>query len=116
MGGNGASHGTACTRARCSIPCTGLGPCVLHLCSKCQHSILGWRRTAAGPLVYEEELSSFLAPTPGSSADNYSLRPGATLTRHIRFVLEAGQVQAVEKVFDGYTSFSPRPGTPIPPR
>jgi hypothetical protein len=25
-------------------------------------------------------------------------------------------VQAVEKVFDGYTSFSYRPGTPVPPR
>jgi hypothetical protein len=73
-------------------------------------------RTAGGHLVYEEELSSFLAPTPGSSGGNYVLRPGATLTRHIRFVLEAGQVQAVEKVFDGYTSFSSRPGTPTPPR
>ncbi len=73
-------------------------------------------RTAGGRLVYEEELSSFVAPTPGSSGGNYILRPGATLTRHIRFVLEAGQVQAVEKVFDGYTSFSSRPGTPTPAR
>jgi hypothetical protein len=73
-------------------------------------------RTAGGRLVYEEELSSFLAPTPGGFGSNYILRPGATLRRHIRFVLEAGQVQAVEKVFDGYTSFSSRPGTPTPPR
>lgn len=73
-------------------------------------------RTAGGRLVYEEELSTFLAPTPGSYGSNYILHPSAILRRHIRFVLEAGQVQAVEKVFDGYTSFSSRPGTPTPPR
>lgn len=73
-------------------------------------------RTASGRFVYEEGLSTFLAPTPGSASGNYILRPGASLTRHIRFVLEAPQVQAVEKIFDGYTSFGARPGTPTPPR
>lgn len=79
-------------------------------------------RTARGRLVYEEALSSFLAPTPGTLADNYVLHPGATLTRLVRFVLQAPQVQAVEKVFDGHpaeglghTSFSARAGTPTPP-
>lgn len=73
-------------------------------------------RTSTGRLIYEEDLSAFLAPSPGDLGGNYVLHPGDTLTRPIRFVLEASQVQAVTRVADGYTAFSSRPGTPTPPR
>jgi len=73
-------------------------------------------RTGAGKLVYEEQLSTFLAPTPGSYTDNYVLQPSQKLTRRVRFVLQAEQVQAVARVADGYTSFRARPGTPMPTR
>lgn len=66
-------------------------------------------RTAAGRIIYEEDLSRFLAPNPGTLGRNLVLRPGAGLTRHVRFVLEAGQVRAVSKVADGYTAY---PGPP----
>lgn len=73
-------------------------------------------RTTASRLIYQEQLSDFLTPTPGSSSDTYILRPGASLTRHVRFVLQAEQVQAVALVADGYTSFSTnRAGTPTVP-
>jgi len=73
-------------------------------------------RTTAGRLIYQEQLSDFLTPTPGSTADTSILRPGASLTRHVRFVLQAEQVQAVALVADGYTAFSAnRAGTPTVP-
>lgn len=73
-------------------------------------------RTTGGRLIYQEQLSAFLTPTPGSTSDTYILRPGASLTRHVRFVLQAEQVQAVALVADGYTSFSTnRAGKPIVP-
>src|SRR5947209_8254084 len=46
-------------------------------------------RDDAGRLFYEEELSQFLAPSPGNLGDNYVLHPGETLTRQVRFVLQA---------------------------
>jgi hypothetical protein len=73
-------------------------------------------RTAAGRLVYQEELSTFLTPTPGSAPTTYILRPGRSLTRHVRFVLQAGRVQAVDRVADGYIALSSGPGTSPPPR
>ena len=73
-------------------------------------------RTAGGRLIYQEQLSAFLTPTPGSAADTYILRPGASLTRHVRFVLQAEQVQAVALVANGYTSYSSNgAGTPTVP-
>ena len=73
-------------------------------------------RTTAGRLIYQEQLSAFLTPTPGSLSDTYILRPGASLTRHVRFVLQAEQVQAVALVADGYTSYSTnRAGVPTVP-
>jgi hypothetical protein len=71
-------------------------------------------RTPGGTLAYEEDLATFLSPTAGDMAGNYILRPGHSLTRHVRFVLEAGQVQAVMRVLGGYSGFSARPGTPMP--
>lgn len=73
-------------------------------------------RTDAGKLIYEEDLSTFLAPSPGDLGTNYVLHPGETLTRHIRFVLQAANVQAVTRVANGYTAFQYGPGTPTPPR
>jgi hypothetical protein len=71
-------------------------------------------RTRRGKLVYEEQLSTFLAPTPGTLAPNYVLRPRQALTRRVRFVLQAGQVQAIARVADGYTAYSAPPGAPPP--
>lgn len=61
-------------------------------------------RTPGGRLVYEEELSTFVTPTPGSMPDTYILHPGRTLTRHVRFVLQAPQLQAIVLVANGYIS------------
>jgi hypothetical protein len=66
-------------------------------------------RTVAGRTFYEENLSRFLAPNPGTIGRNYVLRLGASLTRHVRFVLQAGQVHAVSRIADGYTAY---PGPP----
>jgi hypothetical protein len=68
-------------------------------------------RTGEGKLVYEEQLSSFLAPTPGTLATNYILQPGATLTRHVQFVLQGNDIRAVSRVADGYTAFTGPPGS-----
>lgn len=73
-------------------------------------------RTRSGRMVYEEDLSTFLAPTPGTLGRNFVLQPGRTLTRHVRFVLAAGDVRAVSRVADGYTAYTDG-GPPVsPPR
>lgn len=68
-------------------------------------------RTHAGRLVYEEELSSFLAPNPGTLGANYILQPGASRTWHIQFVLQGEDIRAVSRVADGYTAFTGPPGS-----
>lgn len=73
-------------------------------------------RSDGGRFFYEEDLSSFLAPSPGELDDNYVLQPGHARTWHVRFVLQGDNVQAVTRIADGYTAFSYRPGTPTPPR
>ncbi len=129
----GISHGVriSLTLARHSYPRDALitATVTLHNVSRDDRYLPDWppnwggphsphirMRTTGGRLIYQEQLSAFLTPTPGSTSDTYILRPGASLTRHVRFVLQAEQVQAVALVADGYTSFSTnRAGTPIVP-
>lgn len=70
-------------------------------------------RTGAGRMIYEENLSRFLAPTGGTLGRNYVLLPGAGLTRHVRFVLQGGEVRAVSRIADGYTAY-PGPSDAVP--
>jgi hypothetical protein len=72
-------------------------------------------RTSTGSYIYEEQLSEFLAPTPGTLAGDYVLRPGESVTRDVRFVLGGADVRAVARAADGYTSLVNKPGTPTPP-